>query len=381
MLENLQPASKIEPSPFGASNVVFDGLVGEAVTPGLISGQDFTDYLRDAGFDPDEFEIVGTPRTSRWQRYDGDWLTSYKFQFRRKTANIDLPTLYALAKKTKKTETKPISNGSAFVLLAADFQIGKVASRGGTQQLIERVQASYDRIEAHLKKNKYETILLLDGGDIIEGVENAANMAQLQSNDLSVMQQVDLAASLIWDLVKMLTKYAPVKYASVGSNHCQWRVSKQAIGKPGMDDWGIVVLQQVRRLTTEVGLACTFYIPKPYDESLAVDVFDDGFHIVGLAHGHQVSRPEGMLRWLEKQSFGNQPLAGFTVFCSGHFHHTRIEELGQAHNGGSRWWIQGSTIDNGSDWFRLTSGTDSGTGITGFVLQKNVPFSGSIWRF
>jgi hypothetical protein len=222
---------------------------------------------------------------------------------------------------------------------------------------------------------------LLDGGDIIEGVENQANMAQLQSNDLSVMQQVDLASALIWDLVKMLAKYAPVKYASVGSNHCQWRVSKQAVGKPGVDDWGIVVLQQVRRLAHEVGLDCTFFIPNPHDESLAIDVFDDGFHIVGLAHGHQVSRPEGMVRWLERQSFGHQPLAGFTIFCSGHFHHTRVEELGQAHNGGSRWWIQGSTMDNGSDWFRLTSGTDSGTGITGFELEKNIVFSGSILRF
>lgn len=380
MLESLKPAHVNIPSPLGAVSVEFDGTEGVATTPGLPEGADFRDFLVGAGYSPDEYEVVGNPRTSRWQRYDGDWLTSYRFNFRLKNKTVDLPTLFAQAKKTKPVTPKPVE-GKAFVILTADFQVGKNASRGGTIELIERVEAAYARIEAHLKKNKYERILILDGGDIIEGVENAANLAQLQSNDLSPMQQVDLASALIWDLLKLSTKYAPVSYASVGSNHCQWRVSKQAVGKPGIDDWGIVILQQLRRLSTEVGLDVTYYIPQAHDESLTVDVFGDGFHIVGLAHGHQVSRPDGMQRWLEKQSFGHQPLAGFTVFCSGHFHHTRIEELGPAHNGGSRFWVQGSTMDNGSDWYRLTSGNDSQTGITTFELERNVPFSGSIKRF
>ncbi|MFB4414192.1 hypothetical protein, partial [Pantoea sp. ANP04] len=148
-----------------------------------------------------------------------------------------------------------------------------------------------------------------------------------------------------------------------------------------VDDWGIVILQQLRRLATEVGLDVKFLIPEPDSESLAFDVFDDGFHIVGLAHGHQVSRPDNMVNWLAKQSFGLQPLAGFSIFLSGHFHHTRIEEIGAAHNGGSRWWIQGGTMDNGSDWFRLNSGIDSQTGINGFVLEKGKIFRGVVEKF
>ena len=380
MLEKLTPAPINTPSPFGAVSVEFDGTEGIATTGGLPDGKDFHDFLLDAGYSPEQYEVVGVPRTSRWQRYDGEWLTAYRFNFRAKNTQINLPTLFAQAKKTKAPTPKP-SIGKAFVILTADFQVGKVASRGGTENLIARIQAAYQRIEAHLKKNKYERIVILDGGDIVEGIENAANLAQLQSNDLSPMQQVDLAAALMWDLLKLTTKYAPVSYASVGSNHCQWRVSKQAVGKPGVDDWGIVILQQLRRLSTEVGLDVTYFIPQPHDESLTIDVFGDGFHILGLAHGHQVSRPEGMQRWLEKQSFGHQPLAGFTVFCSGHFHHTRIEELGPAHNGGSRFWVQGSTMDNGSDWYRLTSGNDSQTGITAFELERDIPFTGTIKRF
>jgi hypothetical protein len=88
-----------------------------------------------------------------------------------------------------------------------------------------------------------------------------------------------------------------------------------------------------------------------------------------------------MVNWLAKQSFGLQPLAGFTIFCSGHFHHSRIEEIGQAHNGGSRWWVQGGTMDNGSDWYRLGSGIDSQTGITAFEIEKQKHFRGTVIKF
>ncbi len=39
---------------------------------------------------------------------------------------------------------------------------------------------------------------------------------------------------------------APVTYGSVASNHCQNRFKGQQVGKPGLDDWGIVILQQLR---------------------------------------------------------------------------------------------------------------------------------------
>ena len=382
MLEDLIPAPKVEQSPLGPVSVEFDGTNGIATTAGLAEGVDFTDFLEEAGYSADKYEVVGNPRTSRWQRYDGSWLTSYRFNFRLRTDAVqDLPTLFAAAKKTKAPNIKSVASDKVFVILASDYQVGKSASRGGTKELVERVLATYGNLEQHIKKNKFERIVVLDGGDIVENFDNAANVAQLQSNDLSIMQQVDLAASLIWELIKMATKYAPVTYASVGSNHCQWRVGKQAVGKPGVDDWGIVILQQVRRLAVEVGLDVNFLIPEPHNESLSLDPFGDGFHVIGLAHGHQVNRPDSMVTWLAKQSLGLQPLAGFTIFCSGHFHHSRIEEIGQAHNGGSRWWVQGGTMDNGSDWYRLGSGIDSQTGITAFEIEKQKHFKGTVWKY
>ena len=383
MLENLDPAPKLTPPKDWRPAVQFDGTNGEATTPPTTGNQpDFDQFLLDQGFDPKLIEIYGPIRTSRWQqREGGDWLVSWRFNFRMKAdLEVDLPTLYAQAKKTKLPARKETQEGKAFVIVPADYQVGKVGSRGNTQDLIARVFESYQRIEQKLKQGKYEKVIILDAGDMIESVSNKASMAQLDSNDLSPFQQQDLAAALLWDLVKLAHKYAPVTYASVGSNHCQFRVNGQAVGKPGLDDVGIVILQQLRRLSNELGMDVNYLIPDPFDESLALDVFGDDFHILALAHGHQAARPNGVPDWLIKQTYSQGPISAFTTFVSAHFHHVRVEELAPASNGGSRYWVQASTSDNGSDWFRLKAGTESTTGIVCFELERDVHFQGTIYK-
>lgn len=380
MLENLEPAKKIDAPQGFRPAVEFDGTEGTATTEGLIEAPNFADFLEARGYSSDEYEIVGSPRTSQWQRWDGEWLTAYRFHFRKKVTDVDLPTLFAEAKKTKKPKRRVIESDKAFVIVPADYQVGKTDYRGGTKELVERVMEAYDRIEQQMRRGKYAKVVIIDAGDIIESVSNSQDQAQLQSNSLSPMQQVDLAASLMWDLLKRAARYAPVVYGSVASNHCQWRHNKQTVGRPGQDDWGIVILQQLRRLATEVGLDVKFLIPHPDDEGFAFDVFDDGMHILGCIHGHQARRPDQVPTHWRQATFGSQFLAPATILLTGHFHHTRIQELGQAPNGGSRWWIQASTMDNGSGWFRRMTGEDSLPAITCFELQKGVYYQGEIKR-
>jgi hypothetical protein len=229
------------------------------------------------------------------------------------------------------------------------------------------------------KQGKYEHIYILDLGDIIESVSNKASLNQLESNDLSPMQQVDLAASLMFDLIKRMVKFAPVTYGSIASNHCQNRMNGQQIGRPGLDDWGIVIAQQLRRLTTELEWKVNYLVPQPHDEGFA---FQYGVNTVGVVHGHQVARPEGMEKWWEKQTFGNQWSAPCNLLLHGHFHHLRVTELGQHISGGSRYLVMAPTSDNGSDWFRLAGGgSDSTTGIMTFELERDALFSGTVRKF
>jgi hypothetical protein len=381
MLDDLQPAKKIDAPAGFRPAIEFDGNEGTATTDGLLDAPNFDEFLAERGYSPNEYEVVGTPRTSQWQRWDGEWLTAYRFHFRKKVTEFDLPTLFAEAKKTKKPKTPKLSGSDkAFVVIPSDFQVGKTGSRGGTKELFERVFESYDRIEAQVKAGKYDRIVIIDAGDIIESVSNKANQVQLQSNDLSPMQQVDASVSLMWELLTRLAKYAPITYGSVASNHCQWRHNGQTVGRPGQDDWGIVILQQLRRLSHEVGLDVEFLIPHPDDEGFAHDIFGDGSHVIGAIHGHQVSRPQAIPDFWKKALFGSAYLSAVTTLVTGHFHHTIVQELGNSPGGGSRWWVQASTMDNGSDWFRRISGEDSMPAITCFELQKGVYYQGEIKR-
>lgn len=387
MLEDLsKPAPKVTVPEGWNPSIVFDGNGGEATLPAVEGDNplDIEGFLREAGINPDEIEIIGEPRISRWQvarpfPLEPAWHTAVRIRWKKKGSTVDLPLLYALAKKTKPVAPKPVKPGKALVVLWSDLQVGKVDHRGGVEALIHRVAETQVKLLNKIKEVKPEKIIFCDVGDTIENFENAANLHQLQTNDLSIMQQVDLATSLAWDVLKNISKHAPVTYLSVGSNHCQWRVNKQRVGKT-TDDWGIHIGRTLARLSKEVGLPITFYEPAQNDESLAYDVFGNKFHILGLWHGHQSPRPDQVPTWWRQQAFGKQPIHAATIGVSGHFHHLRVLELGSTPRGTSRFWVQASTLDNGSNWWRTTAGEDSQPGLVCFVLERNIDFTGTVWK-
>jgi len=380
MLENLEPATKVTAPANFRPGVEFDGTEGTATTPGYSEAPNFDEFLTDAGFDPNEIEIVGTPRTSRWQRYDGDWLTAYRFQFRKKTAGIDLPLLLQEAKKKAKTPKLPKTTDRCLVVMWSDLQVGKVDYRGNSQSLIERVELMQTRLMEMVKRENPEKVIFADLGDTVENFSNAADMAQLQSNDLSIMEQVDLATTFAFQTLRMLAEKVPdITYASVGSNHCQWRVNKQVVGKPS-DDWGIFIGRQLARLSQTAGLNIRFVEPQSHDESLALDVFGDGFHILGIVHGHQARRPDNMGQWWRGQAFGRQPVSDASVLIHGHWHHLRVTEMGSTPRGTSRFLVMAPTMDNGSGWWRKVTGEDSVPGLGVLLLEKGVDFTGTVYK-
>jgi hypothetical protein len=388
MLEDLvTPAPKIVAPEGWNPSVVFDGDGGEATLPPVADGEavDIDGFLREAGINPDEIEIVGEPRISRWQvarpfPLEPAWHTAVRVRWRRKGVTKDLPLLYSLAKKTKPVTPKPVPAGKALVVLWSDLQVGKVDHRGGIEAMIARVNETQAKLLKLVKQTKPERIIFCDVGDTIENFGNVADLHQLATNDLSLMQQVDLATSLAWDTLKQLCKHAPITYLSVGSNHCQFRVNKQKVGS-ATDDWGIHIGRTLARLSKEVGLDITFHEPAKHDESLAYDVFQDGgFHVLGMVHGHQANRPEGIPDWWRKQSFGKQSVTASTVLVTGHFHHLRVQELGSTQRGTSRFWVQAATLDNGSNWWRLNSGEDSTPGLVCFVLERDTDYTGTVFK-
>lgn len=387
MLENLAtPAPKVTAPEGWNPSIVFDGEGGEATLPAVEGDNplDIEGFLRDAGINPDEIDIVGEPRISRWQvarpfPLEPAWHTAVRIRWRRKNAKLDLPLLYSLAKKTKAVKSKPVASGKALVVLWSDLQVGKVDHRGGTEAMFQRIAETQVSLINKVKEIKPERIIFCDVGDTIENFGNVADLHQLATNSMSLMQQVDVATSMAWSTLKELVKFAPITYLSVGSNHCQFRVSKQKVGN-ATDDWAIHIGRTLARLSKEVGLDITFHEPAIHDESLAYDVFGDSYHVLGMVHGHQANRPEGIPDWWRKQSFGKQSVTASTVLVSGHFHHLRVQELGSTNRGTSRFWVQAATLDNGSNWWRLNSGEDSQPGLVCFALEKEKDFTGTVWK-
>jgi hypothetical protein len=386
MLENLEPAALVKIPKTVKPSLEFDGVEGHAVTPGYSEEpQNFDEFLRDAGMDPTDIDVIPPVRTSRWQRWDGEWLTSYRFTFRKKTSGIDLPLLMQEARKKlgKPKLIKP--EARCLVVLWSDLQVGKVDYRGNSDSLLERVALMQARLIEQVKREKPEQVIFADLGDTVENFYNANAAQQSFSNDLSLMEQVDVATTLAWQTIRGLAELVPtLTYATVGSNHCQFRAANgKAIGKP-TDDWGVFIGRQLARLADQTGLTnIRFVEPQPYDETLAIDVFDDGFHILGIMHGHQAARPEAIGDWWRKQSFGRQPVADASLLVHGHWHHLRVQELGSVDRGdkvASRFIVMAPTMDNGSNWFKMNSGEDSIPGLATLILEKGIDFTGTVHK-
>jgi hypothetical protein len=388
MFENLTAASRIRQPDKLRTGIEFDGETGEAVTPGYeTEPANFDEFLIDAGLDPEGIEVIPPVRTSRWQQQkDGDliWLTSYRFTFRRKTQTVDLPLLMQEAKQKAKKPKQTDRADSALIVLWSDLQVGKVDHRGNTVTLVERVELMKARLLKQISREKPSRLVFADLGDTVENFDNTGREQQRVTNDLSLMDQVDLATTLAWQTLRLCAEKVPqVTYASIGSNHCQWRINGKAVGK-ATDDWGVFIGRQLARLALETGADNIRFIePQPYDESLALDVFDDGYHILGLVHGHQATNPAGLPEWWKKQAFGSQPVKNASILCHGHFHHLRLQELGSVDRGdtmASRYLIGASTMDNGSTWYRQRSGEDSQPGLVTFTLYKSEDFTGTIHK-
>lgn len=363
---------------------VWDGAAGVLTTQPLAERpKTWDDFIRDAGLDPEDVDVVGDVNVRGWDapisaKQGGGVVRMryYKLNLRRRsTAGLpDLPSVMKLARQAARRKAKTASEDQpdrAVVVAYADPQTGKVASRGGTEELLARVAESRERLGNYIADANAQQGVFLDPGDAVESFENT--LEQQTTNDLSMMSQVDVATAVEFDLIDLLCKTLPrVVAAGVGSNHCRWRSGKNNMGTPA-DDWGLHMLRQIHRWTKKLAPDqyehLSVMLPQKHEETLALDVCGQ---IIGMAHGHQVARPNGIPDWWSRQTHGGQPIADADILVTGHFHHLRVEPVGRnPHTNRSRWWLQAPTMDNGSDWFRRSKGYDSDPGLLVFTVTRD----------
>lgn len=342
---------------------------GEAAT-GAVRGMvsDERELLLLAGIDPDVFRIVG--KTSQWTKthHDREDTYSFFFQFERirpDEEGIDLPALYAEARRKPRTPSRATADSRITVVALSDVQAGKVDHRGGTPELIDRLAGMRERLAAHLKTRKPQATVLAEVGDLFEGFESGGN--PMFTNDLSLSQQMDLAGTEVYRFVEVMQRHGRVDVVCIPSNHTSWRSGKQQLGRPA-DDLGLFVHKQVQKLAHAAGIDAHWTYPDTYDESVVIDILGTG---LGVVHGNQFN-PGQAVTWWQKQQHGGMPTARADILLTGHYHHLTVLPSGRnPSTGKSKWWLQAPTTDNGSSWFRNIGGGDSDAGLLVFDITED----------
>lgn len=353
------------------STMEWDGQAGFIETGPLPERpKTWDDFIRDAGLDPEEVEVVGNVAVRGWNALrkgaDGQSepvsMHHYKINLRLRRESLpDLPQLMAQVRSERPHRPVGGTDDSTLVVCFSDAQTGKVGSGGDSEDLIRRVDSYLEQVEKYSKLWGCKEAAFFDVGDTIEGIESGGGLeSQLASNDLSLMEQIDLAGVVEFEFIRTLARlHDKVTYAAVPSNHCAHRRGKTSIGKPS-DDWGLFIAKQISHRMAENEKAfghVTTYLPEKYQETLTVDLSGTR---VGVAHGHRNTNQDKTPLWWAKQTHGAQPLASADILVTGHYHNFRVQPTGSRLDGkGSKWWIQCPTMDNGSDWFRLASGENS----------------------
>jgi len=327
--------------------------------------EDHRNFIRSKGQDPDKvtftWGMTTRPGGGFWNKLNN--VRPIAGAEPDASNDIDLPALYAEVANTQYQARPVVQSDRTAVIVWADMQLGKVGSRGDTDALIERLAQKRAALEAYLIENNVTATVFIDAGDPIEGFENVA--MQMFTNDLSLPQQVDMAAVEMWKTLVLLSRFGTVDSLAVPSNHGAWRAGKQSLGKPS-DDWGINIQSRLKYQAELIGLPITFYKPTDWDESVAVDIRGTK---IGVHHGHQ-SACDQMPKWWAGQQHGAQATADADVLVTGHYHHLRVQPTGRSQRTGkSKWWLQAPTLDNGSDWFRNAAGDDSDPGLLVFQIN------------
>lgn len=368
-----------------------DTGVGEVTSTPQTSDKitDFSQILEQFDIDPEAFEVDGGARISKWQMWNKNltdeygervggliWLTAYKFRIRKKNPNqIELPTLYREIRSEiqfKKSAPRVLDNNRTLVVPFSDLQAGKVGSRGDSKALVERVIEKMYKLEEYALDQGCSEAVFLDGGDVVESFENVAQ--QGFTNDLSIMDQLDLAGTLEQEFISMLAKHhKKVTVAGVPSNHGAWRKGKDILGRPS-DDWGLFLLKQIQKaykLAPEAYEHVEFLYPEEWRKSINIDVQGVG---VGLVHGEDSSLAQ-MENWWAKQVHGASPIAESEILITAHYHTFGLKTTGRSlKTGKQKWWVSTPTLDNGSDWWANRGGSDSDPGLLAFVVDKEIGF-------
>jgi hypothetical protein len=352
-----------------------DGSVKKVVLPLEVQADDRA-LLRGASLDPDAWVITpGTRRHKRWQRYDGEWLNWWSFDFQERTLETpeeraaDLEALKRMFKKAAPKPPKIAVGDDAFVFVVADWQVGK-----NSEHTINLIRAAIQQAKIRIKFMRalgyaMPTLFIPCLGDLGENCDGHYAQ-QTFIVDLDRRGQNKVVRRLLREIIAELAPlFTEVIVAGVGGNHGENRKDGKSFTTFADND-DVAVLEILQELfEVQPGFEhVRFIIP---NDELAICVEVAGVN-VGMTHGHLLSRGGKLAankaqEWWTGQIWGLQACASAKILLSGHYHHVSAVTFGP------RTHIQSPAVDGGSKWWTDLTGQDSPDGILCFRLSGDLP--------
>ena len=319
------------------------------------------EIIREANLDPNEWAVT-SHRRSRWQRYDGEWLESFKISVvpvKSSIANdFDAEKLIESMMNWRPESSTDFEGDLTAVYSLGDTQYGK----DDTPAIVDRVLRSFGEAVEHHKflqsKYKIGQIALPQLGDCIEGMTSQKGKV-MGRHDIGVAQQVQVGRRILMNQIKAMAPFASkIIVPVVPGNHDE--VQRFLVSRPE-DSWQIEIVRAVEDACLENEFLkdrVEFRYPAKDDSTLAVNLSGT---LYGMAHGHQA---RDMVKWWSGQVMGRCSVANADILNVGHLHHYDVQSVGM------RLFIQNPAQDNGSAWYRDKSGLESHPGMVSMVVGE-----------
>jgi predicted phosphodiesterase len=323
---------------------------------------DVVDLLGEFDLNPDEWTVTGV-RRSKWQRWDEEWLHSYRVNVvpRNAHAVVDFGQLEEDIKRWRPSKAaKPTKGDRAFVVAIGDTQWGKDAG-DGTEGTVQRVMSAMESAtirHRELKDRGIGTIVLPQMGDCIEGVVSQGGRITGRL-DLALTSQIRLGRRVLFEWVKRMAPLTDrLIIPVVPGNHDE---STRHVLTDPVDSFQVDIVSQVLDMCAENPALqhVEARYPETDNTTLAIEVAGK---LLGFAHGHQ---SRDLVKWWEGQALGSTPVGSADILITGHYHHLRVQNIGE------RLWIQIPSLDGGSMWFKDRRGYDSPPGIVSLVIGND----------
>jgi predicted phosphodiesterase len=319
------------------------------------------EIIREANLDPEEWAVT-SHRRSRWQRYDGEWLESFKISVvpvKSSIANdFDAEKLIESMMSWRPESSTDFEGDLTAVYSLGDTQYGKDDTTAIIERMLKSLDESVERHKYLAGKYGINQIALPQLGDCIEGMTSQKGKV-MGRHDIGVSEQVRVGRRVLMAQIKAMAPFAEkIIVPVVPGNHDE--VQRFLVGRPE-DSWQIEVVASVADICAENDFLkdrVEFRFPSADDSTLTVNLSGTMY---GMAHGHQA---RDMVKWWAGQVMGRCSVANADILNVGHYHHYRAQSVGP------RLFVQNPAMDGGSAWFRDKSGLESAPGIISMVVGE-----------